>query len=387
MKLKHFFSIFMAIALIFSFSVSELQVEADSNESNSEDSEIIVKFKEKTTKEDKQKIHKEENAEVLRANEEIGFEVIKVKGKSVEKALEKYNKRSDVEFAEAIVEYYALFDPNDPLYSSDQYGPQIIEADSAWDITTGSSNVLVAVIDTGVDEDHEDLAGKVVRGYDFIDDDRDPSDLNGHGTHVAGTVGALTDNRTGVAGVAPDVQIMSVRVLDRSGYGTNEGVANGITYAADNGADVINLSLGSSSPSGVVEDAVNYAWNRGVVVVAAAGNDGNRRAHYPAYYTNSLAVAATDDRDRKASFSTYGTWVDVAAPGVDIVSTQLGGGYVSYSGTSMAAPHTAGLAALLASQGLSNTEIRDQIESTADPIRGTGRYWEHGRINAFEAVR
>ncbi|MFS1511252.1 S8 family peptidase [Chengkuizengella sp. SCS-71B] len=383
MKLKQFFSVLMAFALILSFSVSETQVDASSNK----DSEIIVKFKEKTTKDVKKQIHLEENAEVLKTNEQIGFEVVKVKGKSIEKALEKYNKRADVEFAEPIVEYHALFDPNDPLYSSDQYGPQIIEADSAWDITTGSSNVLVAVIDTGVDENHEDLKGKVVRGYDFIDNDNNPADINGHGTHVAGTVGALTDNRVGVAGVAPDVKIMSVRVLDRDGFGTNEGVANGITYAADNGADVINLSLGSPSSSRVVEDAVNYAWDRGVVVVAAAGNAGNRKRNYPAYYTNTIAVAATDENDRKASFSTFGSWVDVAAPGVDIVSTRLGGGYVSYNGTSMASPHTAGLAALLASQGLSNVEIRDKIESTADPINGTGRYWEHGRINAYNAVR
>ncbi|NDI35518.1 S8 family serine peptidase [Chengkuizengella sediminis] len=380
MNLKRFFSVFMAISLIFSFSITS------SAETTSEESTIIVKFKDKTSNEMKKRIHQEEKAEVLKKNEQIGFEVIKVKGKSVEKALKQYKNRADVEYAEPIIEYYALFTPNDPLYASDQYGPQIMSAEAAWDITQGSSSVVVAVIDTGVQEDHEDLAGRVVRGYDFIDNDSNPADEHGHGTHVAGTVGAITNNGIGVAGVAPNVTIMGVRVLNASGSGTNQGVADGITYAADNGADVINLSLGSTAPSAAVEDAVNYAWNAGVVVVCAAGNAGTTSPHYPAYYENSLAVAATDSNDAKAWFSTYGSWVDVAAPGVDIISTQLGGGYVSYNGTSMASPHTAGLAALLASQGLSNVEIRDRIESTADPIPGTGSDWTHGRINAFAAV-
>nr|WP_201763439.1 S8 family serine peptidase [Chengkuizengella marina] len=380
MRLKRLFSVFMAIALILSFSITS------SAESTSQDSTIIVKFKDKTSKSMQQQIHKEAKAEVLKKNKQIGFEVIKVKGKSVEKALEQYKNRADVEYAEPIIEYYALFTPNDPLYASDQYGPQIMDAEDAWDIEQGSSSVVVAVIDTGVQANHEDLQGKVIAGYDFIDNDNDPSDGNGHGTHVAGTVGAITNNGIGVAGMAPNVSIMSVRVLNNAGSGTNQGVADGITYAADNGADVINLSLGSTAPSAAVENAVNYAWNAGVVVVCAAGNAGSTSPHYPAYYTNSLAVAATDSNDNKAWFSTYGSWVDVAAPGVDIISTWNNGGYNTISGTSMAAPHTAGLAGLLASQGLSHVEIRDRIESTADPIPGTGSDWTHGRVNALAAV-
>ncbi|NBI27920.1 peptidase S8 [Chengkuizengella sp. YPA3-1-1] len=387
MKLKQLFSVFMSIALILSFSLTSLA------ETTIEESTIIVKFKDKTSNSMKQQIHQEEKAEVLKKNKQIGFEVIKVKGKSVEKALEQYKNRADVEYAEPIIEYYALFTPNDviftpndPLYHSDQYGPQIMDAETAWGIEQGNSSVVVAVIDTGVQGDHEDLQGKVIPGYDFIDNDNDPSDEHGHGTHVAGVVGAITNNGIGVAGVAPNVTIMSVRVLNAIGAGTNQGVADGITYAADNGADVINLSLGSTSPSAAVEDAVNYAWNQGVVVVAAAGGSGSSSPNYPAYYKNSLAVAATDSNDAKASFSTYGSWVDVAAPGVDIISTWNNGGYITISGTSMAASHTAGLAALLASQGLSNVEIRNAIESTADPIPGTGSDWTHGRINAFAAV-
>ncbi|NBI27992.1 peptidase S8 [Chengkuizengella sp. YPA3-1-1] len=370
----------MAIALILSFSITSLA------EPTSEDSTIIVKFKDKTSKSMKQQIHQDEKAEVLKKNKQIGFEVIKVKGKSVEKALKEYKNRADVEYAEPIVEYHALFTPNDPLYLSDQYGPQIMDLEQAWEITQGSSSVVVAVLDTGVQANHEDLLGQVIPGYDFIDNDSDASDEQGHGTHVAGTVGALTNNGVGVAGVAPNVKIMAIRVLNEVGRGTNAGVADGITYAADNGADVINLSLGSTVSSAAVEDAVNYAWEKGAVIISAAGNDGVNVQNYPAAYQNSLAVAATDSNDNKWSSSNYGSWVDVAGPGVGIISTRLGGGYVSSNGTSMATPHVAGLAALLASQGKTNVEIRNIIESTAESISGTGTYWEHGRVNAFLAL-
>ncbi|NDI35412.1 peptidase S8 [Chengkuizengella sediminis] len=370
----------MAIALILSFSITS------SAETTLEESTIIVKFKDKTSKNIMQQIHQEEKAEVLKKNKQIGFEVIKVKGKSVEKALKQYKNRADVEYVEPIVEYHALFTPNDPLYSSDQYGPQIMDLEQAWEITQGSSSVVVAVLDTGVQANHEDLQGQVIPGYDFIDNDSDASDEQGHGTHVAGTVGALTNNGVGVAGVAPNVKIMAIRVLNEVGRGTNAGVADGITFAADNGADVINLSLGSTAFSAAVEDAVNYAWEKGAVIISAAGNDGVNVQNYPAAYQNSLAVAATDSNDNKWSSSNYGTWVDVAGPGVGIISTRLGGGYVSSNGTSMATPHVAGLAALLATQGLTNVEIRNVIESTAEPISGTGTYWEHGRVNAFLAL-
>ncbi|MDP5274223.1 S8 family serine peptidase [Chengkuizengella axinellae] len=390
MNLKRFFSVFMTIALILSFSIhSSIQIDAETSKSTtetSEESKIIVKFKDKTSKEIKKQIHLEEKAEVLKKNEQLGFEVVKIKGKSVEKALKQYKDRADVEYAEPIVTYHALFTPNDALYSTDQYGPQMIDIEKAWEITQGSESVVVAVLDTGVQADHEDLQGKVIPGYDFIDNDSDPSDEQGHGTHVAGTVGAATNNEIGVAGVAPNVKIMSIRVLNEFGSGTNAGIADGITFAADHGADVINLSLGGPSSSITLENAVNYAWNQGAVVIVSAGNAGTSIPQYPAYYENSLSVGATNSNDIKWSASTYGTWVDVAAPGANIISTQLGGGYIYDSGTSMAAPHVAGLAGLLASQGLTNVEIRNVIESTAEPISGTGTYWEHGRVNAFLAL-
>ncbi len=198
--------------------------------------------------------------------------------------------------------------------------------------------------------DHPDLAGKVIRG-DHVDNDWDPYDGNGHGTHTAGIAAAVTNNARGIAGMAPEATIYAVRVLDESGSGTLQNVANGIIHAADNGADVINLSLGSPNDSITLKEAVDYAWNKGVVVVAAAGNDGSAQPTYPAYYSDAIAVAATDSDESKASFSNYGNWVDVAAPGVNIYSTYTDGGYASLSGTSMATPHVAGLAGLLDAQG------------------------------------
>jgi subtilisin family serine protease len=178
-----------------------------------------------------------------------------------------------------------------------------------------------------------------------------------------------------------------VRVLDNNGFGTTFDVAQGITYAADHGAKVINLSLGGGSAS-TLRDAVNYAWNKGVFLACAAGNDGTSSTsdNYPAAYPNCFAVAATDSSDRKASWSTYGSWVEAAAPGVSIYSTYRGSGYATVSGTSMSTPHVSGLAGLLASQGLTNVAIRDRICSTADRIGGTGSSWTCGRINAARAV-
>ncbi|WP_408009318.1 S8 family peptidase [Pseudalkalibacillus sp. A8] len=276
--------------------------------------------------------------------------------------------------------------PNDTYYSY-QYGPQNTDTPRAWDIARGSSNQEIAVLDTGVDYNHPDLDGKTIRGYDFVDNDWTPMDLNGHGTHVDGTAAAETNNSRGVAGMAPSTDILAVRVLDANGSGSLADIADGIRYAADAGAEVINLSLGCNCDTQTLEDAVNYAWNRGAVIIAAAGNDGVSTTFEPASYANVIAVAAVDRYDRLASFSNYGSWVDVAAPGVDIASTYPNNGYVYMSGTSMASPHVSGLAGLLAGQGRNNSQIRAAIENTADNISGTGYYFYHGRINSYDAVR
>ena len=291
-----------------------------------------------------------------------------------------------VEYVEPNYLYTINFTPNDPSLSQ-QYGWTNIKAYSAWDVTKGSASTVIAVVDTGAQLNHPDLASKIVAGYDYVDNDATPTDGNGHGTHVSGTSAALTNNGTGGAGMCPNCSIMPVRVLDNAGSGTLDGVANGITWAADHGAKVINMSLGGGG-SATLQNAVDYAWNRGVFMACAAGNDNTSSTanSYPGAYTNCFAVASTTNTDARSSFSNYGTWVEAAAPGTNIYSTWLNSGYNTISGTSMATPHVAGLAGLLASQGLTNAQIKQRLCDTADKISGTGTYWTCGRINAYAAV-
>ncbi|XXM71151.1 S8 family peptidase [Lysinibacillus sphaericus] len=349
--------------------------------------EVIVKFKDSASKTDRGNVLKSMKASEVEDKDavESPFKVLKVG--NVEAVVKALNNNPNVEYAEPNYKMSATWTPNDTYYQGYQYGPQNTYTNYAWDYTRGSSGQEIAVLDTGVDYNHPDLDGKTIRGYDFVDNDYYPMDLNGHGTHVAGTAAAETNNGTGVAGMAPNTKILAVRVLDANGSGSLADIADGIRYAADQGAEVINMSLGCDCSTPTLESAVNYAWNKGSVIVAAAGNDGVSTTFEPASYANVIAVGAVDSYDRRASFSNYGTWVDVTAPGVDIASTVPNNGYAYMSGTSMASPHVAGLAGLLASQGRSNVQIRQAIEQTADPISGTGSYFEHGRINSYDAVR
>jgi len=275
--------------------------------------------------------------------------------------------------------------PNDLNHK--QWGPQKMQAPEAWDLNQGSPGVLIAVVDTGVDLDHPDLTSKVRTDldYDFVHNDVTADDDNGHGSHVAGTAAAATNNGTGMAGVCPSCQILPVKVLNAQGSGSYSAIAAGIRWAADHGADVINLSLGGSAGSTVLQDAVNYADSRGVLLACAAGNSNTSAPSYPAYYPACVAVAATDSADRKATFSNYGSWVDTSAPGTGIWATYKNGQYRSLSGTSMAAPHVAGLAGLLFSQGRTKTDVRSRLTRAAytDPV-GTASIPR--RINAFKAL-
>lgn len=275
-----------------------------------------------------------------------------------------------------------------------------VDAVEAWTVTTGGGT-RVAIVDSGVASDNPDIAPKVVARANFSGT-ATGEDNYGHGTHVAGIVAATANNTIGVAGVCPGCTILDAKVLNDSGSGSSSAIANGINWAVSNGAKVINMSLGQRVSSRTLETAVNNAWNAGAVLVAAAGNAGTQAKIYPGAYPNVIAVAATDNTDAKASFSTYGAkWVDVAAPGVNVYSTfpnhpfYLGTqngrsqGYDVGSGTSMASPIVAGVAALAWSShtGATHTSVRANVESTADTIPGTGTYWEHGRVNADNAVR
>lgn len=328
------------------------------------------------------------------------FVVKLTEGESVEDTVAKLEAQAQVVYAEPNAVLEAFFTPNDPQWSS-LWGMSKIQADSAWDVQAGRANVTVAVIDTGVDLNHPDLQGKLVPGYDFVGGDNNPSDGHGHGTHVSGTVAAITNNAQDVAGIAGGdaaqgnlgVQIMPVRVLNSSGSGSMAAVARGIQWAADNGAHVINMSLGdpNNRRHQTMQDAVTYAWNQGVVVVAAAGNSGRSTCFPPAKYNESICVIATTSSDGKASFSNYGQGADVGAPGSSILSLWRGGGTRSASGTSMASPHVAGLAGLLYSfmptRSTANAQaVRGCIENNLDVPAGWSTSWAPGRINALRAV-
>jgi thermitase len=277
--------------------------------------------------------------------------------------------------------------PND-LYWSYQWGPRIIEADYAWNTTLGDPSVLVAIIDTGIDWNHPDLAANYVPlGYDWVNHDTDPMDDHGHGTHCAGIAAAVINNSIGIAGLA-QVRIMAEKPIDSWGWGTEDDLANAIIHAVDQGADILSNSWGIDFDSELIHEAVEYAYEQGVLVVAAAGNEATSMKLYPAAYDEVVAVTATDQFDQPASFTRFGDWVEVAAPGVDIYSTVWDDSYTFKSGTSMSTPHVAGVAALIRSLGMTRDQVRLQLRYTADDLGPPGfdEYYGYGRVNARRAV-
>ncbi len=258
---------------------------------------------------------------------------------------------SDVELVEQDFVVSVAFDnpPNDPDYDR-QWALPHIQAEIAWNEMDDLNAITVAVIDTGVCMSHEDLVGRVLdKGYDFVDNDDDPEDVFGHGCSVAGIIAANIDNGIGIAGFAPNSSILPVRVLGPSGSGSMADVAAGIVYAADNGADIINLSLGSMVGSQVTQDAVNHAIAKGVTVIASAGNSGGDLPGFPARYENVVAVGAIDPNGGRSSFSNKGG--DIWAPGRDVHTIFLDNGYKALNGTSFSAPYVAAMAAVLEGMG------------------------------------
>ena len=364
---------------------------------------------------------------------------------SIQDVLAAYNNDPNVEYAELNYRVSIRTEPDDPLYplqwplnnigqdypASGKYNlppgtpNSDIDAPEAWDIHTGSPEVVVAVVDTGVDYEHRDLEDNIwinqiefngmtgidddgneyiddIYGYDFVNHDNNPLDDNGHGTHCAGIIAAGGNNGLDIAGVCWNAKIMALKFLDENGEGFTSEAAIAIYYATENAADIISNSWAGSYPSETLEEVIDYAHSLGVIMVAAAANNNSDSPVYPAYYENMIAVAATNSNDQKATFSNYGYWIDIAAPGVDVLSlraagTSLGTIYNDYttiaSGTSMACPHVAAIIALIMSNhpDISTELIIERLFATTDDIStqnpGFDGLLGAGRANAYKAVR
>ncbi|MCR4439751.1 MAG: S8 family serine peptidase [bacterium] len=339
----------------------------------------------------------------------------------------------EVEYAHVNHVFSLHFLPNDPMFPS-QWGLQRIQASAAWEVTAGSRSVIVGVIDTGIDYRHEDLAANIwinpgedlnsngrvdstdfngidddgngfvddVQGWDFTDApyfadggdylvrDNDPADEHGHGTAVAGIIAAVADNGVGIAGLAFGCRLMNLRAGTSRGLLEEDDVASALAYAADNGAQVVNMSFGDVVCTPLLRDAIAYAHACGVLLVASAGNSASSEVHYPSGFEEVLAVGATDSTDYLAGFSNYGATIDLVAPGSRILTTSLGGGYTMFSGTSAAAPFVSALAALIFTQhpDYASDNVRGTLLATADDLGSTGwdRYYGAGRINASSAL-
>jgi len=330
---------------------------------------VVVRFDPEVTERDAESAAAGMGLHVVEPIGATGHVLVSTEGKAPDAVVQRLRTDPRVAEAEPNHRIRTAVEPDDPRYLTQQPYLANIGMPSAWDRGQGSPTALIAIVDTGVDLDHPDLAGRIAPGWDFVRDDPIADDDSGHGTMVAGAAAAGTNNAKGVAGVAWNARILPVKVLDSQGSGTDADVASGITWAADQGARVINVSAGGTDDSSVLRDAVNYALARDAVVVAAAGNDASAFPFYPAAYPGVVAVTATDHAGAFASFSNYGPWSTLSAPGVNITSTAMGPGdqYSTGSGTSFAAPLVAGASALLraANPTWSQAEVMARLKVTA----------------------
>jgi thermitase len=324
------------------------------------------------------------------------IKVLEVPVNDSKKVLKTLKQDSTIEFAEEEIEYHYFGMANDQYFQSMQLKDfSRIQAPEAWDLLKPKKTPIVAVLDSGIDASNPDLKNKIYKPYNILAPGTKPFDDVGHGTHVAGIVGAQTNNGIGVSSLSKDSLIMPVKVGNASGISSID-IADGIYYAVDNGASIINISIGGYTKSLYVESAIDYAYSRGVLVIAAAGNDGISDYSYPAALRNVISVAGVDSlTDSLANFSNYGDWVSLAAPAVNIFSTYPSNidtnyplGYEHSSGTSMASPMVASLAALLKNQDpiLSHNQVRWIMEASSEDYYGS-EYTQNGRINAYEALR
>jgi thermitase len=358
--------------------------------------EVVVKFKNQPTDNELKQIQAEIKAKI---SKKLGDTYIFQADSMDAKQLMTYFKKWNVAYTEPHFLYLtnenvpttATTAPNDLLYSKYQWNLPIIETTVGWDIGKGSEKVIVAVVDTGADLNHPDLQGRLLDGYNVVDPTVKPMDDVGHGTHVAGVISALVNNGEGVAGMTWYNPVMPVKVLDKTGAGNTYNVAQGIIWAADHGAKVINMSLGNYADANFLHDAIKYAYDKDIVLIAASGNDNSEQPGYPAAYPEVFAVAAADASKKKATFSNFGDYIDVTAPGVNIASTYPNNQYAALSGTSMASPHVTALAALIRSTNpqLKNTEVMEIMRKTAEDLGtpGKDKYFGYGQIDVIKALQ
>ena len=419
-------SLVLAVALIFLLSNGSIysaesfkvrQADFEMSRIQYAEDEIIVKFKDGTPAADIGRIHVNLGVSEVPAVRPSRVTRVRIPSTaSVKEMVELYQARPEVEYAEPNYIYHTFMTPNDPYYVYQWHMPKI-NVGPAWDLSTGQG-VLVGIIDTGVAYENygvyakaPDLAGtNFVAGYDFVNNDSHANDDGAHGTHVTGTVAQTTNNNLGVVGVAFNCTIMPIKVLDSSGSGYVTDIADGIYWAADHGCKVINMSLGGPVGSSTLQNACIYAYNAGVTIVCSAGNAGSSTPQYPAAYTQCISVSATRYDDTKPSYSSYGSTIDICAPGGDLSVDQNGDGYVDgvlqqtfeapnyttfsywfYDGTSMASPHVTGVAAMVISAAggsLTPAQVRDYLEDTATDLGATGwdQYYGWGKVNAYAAV-
>jgi subtilisin family serine protease len=342
--------------------------------------ELLVRFRAGTTSAEMENVAGRARGTLTAHIAQLGVHVVEVAAERLQEALASLRSEPSVESVERDVFLEALDTvPNDALWST-QWGSRIVGAPRAWDASRGAPGVVIAVLDTGVDVLHPDLRGATVAGYDVVNDDADPSDDHGHGTNSAGVAAARTNNTEGQSGVCWACSLMPVKVLDSRGSGKTSTIAYGMAWAVDHGARVLNMSFGGPGTTNTLRAGVEYAASRGALLVASAGNSGVDTPFYPAAYSQVVGVAATTETDARYSWSNYGDWVPVAAPGCN-TATRAGGGYVEFCGTSSAAPMVSGIAGLAFALNpkASRADVEQALAGTATPLPGVARF---GRVNA-----
>ena len=381
--------------LLVSLLPEPMPVRAKGNPGDYVPGRLIVKFRSHKEMLTAVQTWMEADAAVVGEIPQLATVVVRTDEANFERALRRFQARADVEYVEPDYIGYPTWTPNDPSYTGgQQWALGKIQMPLAWDLARGQGAVI-AVLDTGVDVNHPELQGRLLPGFSFTDDTTNVADNCGHGTHVTGIIAANTDNGVGIAGVAPEAQILPVKVMERyqvgvSCYGSYSDFAAGLIYAADHGARVVNMSFGGTTNSTTLANAIAYAANRGVLLVGAAGNNNSSTLFYPAAYTQVIAVAGTDGADARYASSNYGDWVDIAAPAVGVYSLYSNSSYTYMSGTSMAAPHVVAVAGLLLSQNPAYTDadLRALLQNNADDLGAPGfdPYFGWGRLNAYRAL-